>query len=80
MANKAQSTAADQADAVRQTLLEMEPELHTLRGVLIAFQTFAAQPEPVETAAIAVLERCGEKALDKLVDLWRSLLPAVASR
>lgn len=72
MANKAQSTSADQDDAVRQTLFEMEPELNTLRGVLIAFRTFAAQADPVEPAAIAVLERCGEEALEKLTALWRS--------
>ena len=55
-------------------LLALEPDLHILRGTLVALRTIGMSLDPIEPAAISLLARFGEEALARLDESWRDAL------
>lgn len=58
-------SSADDLASLLDAALSLEPELRTLKGVLVALRYLGERSDPIEPAAIAVLATTGENALAK---------------
>lgn len=52
--------------SLRSQLLEIEPELGTLAGVIAALQIFAEASDHIDPRAIALLARVGGEAVEQI--------------
>lgn len=59
--------------SLRNQMLEIEPELGTLAGVIAALQIFAEASDHIDPRAIALLARVGGEALERVEAAWRSV-------
>lgn len=62
---------------VRAALLDMEPELRQIEGVVNLLVVLSEASEPIEPAALAVVARAGQLAHDGLSRHWRRSLGMV---
>ncbi len=69
---KAGRAAQDRGDVV-DLLLEMEPELRLLEGVVATLRILSETADQVDPVALAMLACTGGEALDELTATWNGL-------
>lgn len=62
---------------LRSVLLEMEPPLRQIEGILALLTILSEATEPVEPNALAVLTRAGHSAHEELLCQWHEGIDAV---
>lgn len=65
---------AKSASRLPGALFQMEPDLQTLTGLLLACRVLGEADDHIEPAAIGAIARCGLEALERVTDGWQSLL------
>lgn len=60
------------ADQIRTALLDIEPELRQIEGVLKLLSILGEAGDSVEPVALAALARAGQSAFEQLSAQWRS--------
>lgn len=78
MAGKGGGAAQDRGDVV-DLLLEMEPELRLLEGVVATLRALCATAEQMDPVVLATLAHTGGEALDELAAAWKGLRKAVGA-
>lgn len=61
---------------LRSLLLDAEPDLAALAGVVAALQLFAEASDHVDPRAIAILARAGDDALERVQAVWHAVTQA----
>lgn len=62
---------------INTAILDMEPELRRLRGLLILLTVLSEATEPIEPAALAILAQAGHATHEELVRQWSTCISAL---
>lgn len=72
MAGKGGKAEQDRNDVV-DLMLQMEPELRLLAGVVAILRALSETADHVDSVALAMLAHTGGEALDELTATWKDL-------
>lgn len=78
MAGRGGGTGRDWDDVV-DLLLQMEPELRLLEGVVATLRALSETADHVDPIALALLAHTGGEALDELTAMWKGLREATGT-
>lgn len=67
-------------DVIRQHLLDMEPELRMIEGLVAILHALSSTADQVEPIALAPLAYLGTEAVEKILSTWRQALVAASSK
>ncbi len=68
------------ADALRQHLFDIEPELIVLEGVVAILHSLSTAADHIAPVALAPLAHLSAESLEKIFEAWRECMAAASSK